>query len=122
MTFAISEALDKQLVVLAVALVGLVELIKLRMLKGIKKDTTQVNNAVNHVEPGKKPLTQRVDKIEEDVHTLHYKADVMTRELGAVSNRSEKNSEKIDETKELVRQLFDVVPKRKDDLDGGSNG
>lgn len=130
--FAISEALDAQLVTLMGALIGLLGLANIYFLNKIKKDTGQVNTAVNHVEPGKKPLTQRVDRIEETLHTIQYDMDVAKKTAMDVSAQTADNSEKIDDTKTMVEELMkshvaniakldeilDVMPKRKTDSEG----
>lgn len=130
--FAISEALDAQLVTLMGALIGLLGLANIYFLNKIKKDTGQVNTAVNHVEPGKKPLTQRVDRIEETLHTIQYDMDVAKKTTMDVSAQTADNSEKIDDTKTMVEELMkshvanvakldeilDVMPKRKTDSEG----
>lgn len=130
--FAISEALDAQLVTLMGALIGLLGLANVYFLNKIKKDTGQVNTAVNHVEPGKKPLTQRVDRIEETLHTIQYDMDVAKKTAMDVSAQVVGNSEKIDDTKTMVEELMkshvanvakldeilDVMPKRKTDSEG----
>lgn len=53
-----------------VAVIGLAQGLNLWLTQRIKKDTRQVNNAVNHVEPGKLSLTARVDSIVEDVEWM----------------------------------------------------
>ena len=129
--FAISEALDAQLVAFMGALIGLLGLANIYFLNKIKKDTGQVNTAVNHVEPGKKTLTQRVDRIEETLHTIQYDMDVAKKTAIEVSAQTADNSEKIDDTKTMVEELMkshvanvakldeilDVMPKRKTDSD-----
>ena len=129
--FAISEALDAQLVAFMGALIGLLGLANIYFLNKIKKDTGQVNTAVNHVEPGKKTLTQRVDRIEETLHTIQYDMDVAKKTAIDVSAQTADNSEKIDDTKTMVEELMkshvanvakldeilDVMPKRKTDSD-----
>ena len=130
--FAISDALDAQLVTFLGALIGLIGLGNIYFLKTIKKDTGQVNSAVNHVEPGKKPLTQRVDRIEETLHTIQYDMDIAKKAAMDVSAQTADNSEKIDDTKTMVEQLMKshvanvekldeillVIPKRKTDSEG----
>jgi septal ring factor EnvC (AmiA/AmiB activator) len=95
-----------------------------------KKEVSQVNNAVNHVEVGKKPLTQRVDRIEETLHTIQYDMDVAKQTAMDVSEKTADNSENIDKTKVMVEELMKahvaniekldkilkVMPKRKSDL------
>ncbi len=95
----------------------------------IKRETSIVNTAVNHVEPGKKPLTQRVDRIEETLHTIQYDMDVAKKTAIDVSAQTADNSTKINDTKQMVEQLMkshvnnvakldeilNVIPKRKDD-------
>jgi len=129
--FAISEALDAQLVAFMGTLIGLLGLANIYFLNKIKKDTGQVNTAVNHVEPGKKTLTQRVDRIEETLHTIQYDMDVAKKTAIDMSAQTADNSEKIDDTKTMVEELMkshvanvakldeilDVMPKRKTDSD-----
>lgn len=70
MTFAISEALDGQLGVLIGAIITLLGTLNLVFLKGIKKDTGQVNDAVNHKEEGEPTLKQQVDSLKLDMFEI----------------------------------------------------
>ena len=60
--------MDSQQII--VSILGLANALTLFLLSRIKRDTAQVNTAVNHVEPGKLTLTQRIDVIGEDVDLL----------------------------------------------------
>lgn len=98
--------------------------------KAIKRDTTQVNVAVNHIEPGKKPLTQRVDRIEETLHTIQYDMDIAKTASIETSDRSKTNASNLVKTnnmmeslmeshvenKKQLSQILDLMPKRKDDV------
>lgn len=127
---AISDALDTQLVLLVGGLITLVGIANAILLKKLNIKTEQVNNAVNHVEPGKKPLTQRVDRIEETLHTIQYDMDVAKQTAMDVSEKTVDNADRIEETKGMVESLLKshvetkdkleeillVIPKRKTDL------
>ncbi len=132
MFFAISVVLENQLILLVGSLIGLVGVANAVLLKKLNTKAEQVNTAVNHVEPGKKPLTQRVDRIEETLHTIQYDMDIAKKAAMDVSAQTADNSEKIDDTKTMVEQLMKshvanvekldeillVIPKRKTDSEG----
>lgn len=132
MFFAISGVLENQLILLVGSLIGLVGVANAVLLKKLNTKAEQVNTAVNHVEPGKKPLTQRVDRIEETLHTIQYDMDIAKKAAIDVSAQTADNSEKIDDTKTMVEQLMKshvanvekldeillVIPKRKTDSEG----
>lgn len=98
-----------------------------------KKEVSQVNNAVNHVEAGKKPLTQRVDRIEETLHTIQYDMDVAKKTAIEVSEKTADNSKNVDDAKVMIEELMKshvnnvekldeilkAIPKRKTDLPEG---
>ncbi len=102
-------------------------------IQSVKKDTSQVNNAVNHVDPGKKPLTQRVDRIEENLHTVQYDMDIAKKAAMEVAHKVDQTADDLTQTKNMVEGLMvshvetkkellaaledikDVIPKRKTD-------
>jgi len=57
---------------LLAALSTLISTINLWLATKIKRETSAVNTAVNHVEEGKLPLTRRIDRIEETLVVVEY--------------------------------------------------
>lgn len=127
--FAISEVLDSQLTVLVGGLITLVGTVNFFLLRTIKKDTSQVNTAVNHIEPGKKRLTERVDRIEETLHTIQHNMYIAKGAAIEVADRSKANTANLVrtnnmmetllashvDTKHKLEQILDFMPKRKSD-------
>lgn len=97
--------------------------------KSIKQDTTQVNNAVNHIQPGSPTLTLRVDRIEETLHTIQYDQDQAKQAAIQVKDVTSELGNEITQTKLMVENLMkshvnisdklenmlNVMPKRKED-------
>ncbi len=127
---AISQVLDNQLVLLVGGLITLVGSANIFLLRAIKRDTTQVNNAVNHVEPGKKPLTQRVDRVEETLVVMQYEQGLAKTAAIEAKKTVESLAASVDETQTMIEKLMtshvhtnekiddliDKMPKRKSDI------
>lgn len=96
MYFAISDALDSQLVILVGGLITLVGTANWLLLRSIRRDTRQVNDAVNHKADGEPTLKQQVDSVKGDMFDL--KKDV---------KHTSKKIEKIDDV--LVAMLSYLV-------------
>ena len=127
--FAISQALDGQLILFLGSVIGLIGVVNAYILSRIKRETSQVNNAVNHVEPGKKTLTERVDRIEENLHVVQYDLDAVKKSMfeimdsiskqkglseGLLKTHVESRAEVVQLSSKLD-DLMKAIPKRKDD-------
>lgn len=114
--------LEAQIAPIAAALLALLGTINIYFLKRIKQDTSQVNNAVNHVGIGKRPLTERVDRIEETLVEVQYDQQQAKSAAIATKKSVEDNNammEKLLEshvhTNEKLSELIQKMPKRKTD-------
>lgn len=85
----------------------------------LKRDTRQVNKAVNHVEPGTPTLSERVDVANKIIEYIQAQQVVHKKETNDRFDQLETKQDQIKgqlvETKEKVDELFRVVPKRKAD-------
>jgi len=116
---------------IAYAVIVLLGTLNVFFLQKIKKDTGQVNNAVNHVGPNGKPLTERVDRIEETLHTIQYDQDQAKQAAIAAKDLAAGLGTDITDTRQMVESLMSshvktrdkldeivkFLPKRKDDLE-----
>lgn len=104
--------------VLAVAVAGYFEI----RTRQIKKSVDQINHAVNHVQPGQLPLTQRVDRIDEGLVVVQFDQNAIKTELAGLSSQIQ-HTNRISEdllkshvqTREHLDALINKMPKRKDD-------
>lgn len=87
-----------------VALVGLMQAVTVFLLSRVKRDTSQVNNAVNHITPGMPTLTQRVDVITEDMAIVKGKAIETNREI---NSRFDHIDQKTDELRGKLDSFID---------------
>lgn len=88
----------------------------------IKKSVDQVNNAVNHVGPGGRTLTDRVDRIEETLVVVQYdqtqiKTNIVSLgdKIDSANTKSEEVLKSHVETKKKIDELITKIPKRKND-------
>lgn len=92
----------------------------------IKTNVVQVNNAVNHVEPGIPPLTRRVDRIEETqtkakeqleefIGTTNEFIDTTNNKLDLTNASIEKLLVSHVETRQKFDEAIKAIPKRKQD-------
>lgn len=114
--------LESQIAPLIAALIVLLGTINVYFLKKIKQDTTQVNNAVNHVTPGGRTLTDRVDRIEETLVIVQYdqqqakSAALEAKEsIESTNDMIEKLLESHVHTNERLAALIEKIPKRRTD-------
>ena len=87
-----------------VGLFGVVHGINLWRTRKIDQSTQQINNAVNHVEPGMPTLTQRVDVLSDDIEMIKATALVTKHE---VNGRFNTIDEKTDAIRGMVAELSD---------------
>lgn len=103
--------------IIIVALIGLLGVIITnrgnKKVEEIKDDTLQINNAVNHVEPGLPTMTQRVDLIREDMDTVKLKAIEAAK---IVDERFDTVEQKIDGFTEVVNGLMIMHVKTSEDI------
>ena len=103
--------------IIIVALIGLLGVIITnrgnKKVESVKEDTSQINNAVNHVEPGLPTMTQRVDLIREDMDTVKLKAIEAAK---IVDERFDTVEEKIDGFTEVVNGLMIMHVKTSEDI------
>lgn len=103
--------------IIIVALIGLLGVIITnrgnKKVESVKEDTSQINNAVNHVEPGSPTMTQRVDLIREDMDTVKLKAIEAAK---IVDERFDTVEQKIDGFTEVVNGLMIMHVKTSEDI------
>lgn len=103
--------------IIIVALIGLLGVIITnrgnKKVESVKEDTSQINNAVNHVEPGLPTMTQRVDLIREDMDTVKLKAIEAAK---IVDERFDIVEQKIDGFTEVVNGLMIMHVKTSEDI------
>lgn len=103
--------------IIIVALIGLLGVIITnrgnKKVESVKEDTSQINNAVNHVEPGLPTMTQRVDLIREDMDTVKLKAIEAAK---IVDERFDTVEQKIDGFTEVVNGLMIMHVKTSEDI------
>lgn len=103
--------------IIIVALIGLLGVIITnrgnKKVESVKEDTSQINNAVNHVEPGLPTMTQRVDLIREDMDTVKLKAIEAAK---IVDERFDTVEEKLDGFREVVNGLMIMHVKTSEDI------
>lgn len=110
---------------LLASLLALSQALTLFILSRTKKDTAQINNAVNHVEPGADTLTRRVDVITEDMTVVKGKAIETNRDIAHRFDSLEKKTDTIngkivsleeilnDQTKDILA-IRESVDRRKE--------
>lgn len=103
--------------IIIVALIGLLGVIITnrgnKKVESVKEDTSQINNAVNHVEPGLPTMTQRVDLIREDMDTVKLKAIEAAK---IVDERFDTVEQKIDGFTDVVNGLMIMHVKTSEDI------
>lgn len=103
--------------IIIVALIGLLGVIITnrgnKKVESVKEDTSQINNAVNHVLPGSPTIIQRVDLIREDMDTVKLKAIEAAK---IVDERFDTVEEKIDGFTEVVNGLMIMHVKTSEDI------
>lgn len=114
MTLAISDVLDSQLTVLVGGLIVLVGTANLFLLKNIKRDTAQVNRAVNHIEEGTPTLSDRVDAVN---GTLEYTQAVLTVYKKETAEQFENVHKGQDELRGIIETVKDDVAKIRESVD-----
>lgn len=78
------------------SLIGLSQAVTIYIVSKTKKDTGQINTAVNHVEPGSDTMTRRVDVITEDMLVVKGTAIETNRKI-------EKRFDDIDEKTDAIK-------------------
>lgn len=103
--------------IIIVALIGLLGVIITnrgnKKVESVKEDTSQINNAVNHVLPGSPTIIQRVDLIREDMDTVKLKAIEAAK---IVDERFDTVEQKIDGFTEVVNGLMIMHVKTSEDI------
>lgn len=114
--------LEPQLVALISAAIILLGTINVWFLNRIKQETSQVNNAVNHVGPNKRPLTERVDRIDETLVVMQYEQAQAKHAAIESKTAIEKFGSVIEQlmishvkTNEKLEEIIKTMPKRKND-------
>lgn len=99
-----------------VGLFGVAQGINLWRTRKIDQSTQQINNAVNHVNPGMPTLTQRVDVLSDDIEMIKATALVTKHEVNARFNTIDEKTDAIrgmiaegaDKQKNILEELAKV--------------
>jgi hypothetical protein len=114
MMLGISEALDGQLVLLVGVLIVLGTTANVFLSSRIKRDTGQVNKAVNHVAEGTPTLSDRVDAVN---GTLEYTQAVLTVYKKDTAEQFENIHKSQDELRGMIEVVKDDVAKIRESVD-----
>ena len=114
MVLAISDVLDNALAQLVFAAIALIGTANLWYLSRIKKDTTAVNSAVNHVSPGTPTLSDRVDATNQ---TLEYTQAVLTVYKKEATERFIEMQNGHHELRGMIEDVKDDVQKIRESVD-----
>lgn len=96
-----------------VALFGVAQGINLWRTRKIDKSTQQINNAVNHVQPGAPTLTERVDSLAKDIEWIRAVNLVTKTE---VEKRFNEADTKHDTLRGMVEEIKDTQNKVAEDV------
>ncbi len=99
-----------------VGLFGVAQGINLWRTRKIDQSTQQINNAVNHVNPGMPTLTQRVDVLSDDIEMIKATALVTKHEVNSRFNTIDEKTDAIrgmiaegaDKQKNILEELAKV--------------
>lgn len=98
---------------LIASLLGLSQALTIFIVSRTKKDTTQINTAVNHVEPGSDTLTRRVDVITEDMTVVKGKAIETNRNI---DERFDKIEQKTDNINGKIVSIEEILNNQTKDI------